>query len=114
LDRGGGRGPRAESLITLIPCPRPLSSLIPSSFLSGGLSATTATTPSIVTIDGEESHGPVRPTLTRDVPHTARANKGVSHNSYGSHRIATLMSGAIPLTCHLRVIRVIRPVIRCK
>ena len=38
----------------------------------------------------------------------------VSAQSYGSHGIATLMSGAIPLTCHLRVIRVIRPVIRCK
>ena len=106
------------------------------------MSATTATTPSIVTIDSgdnndddktggdgdgdagaddfalgvleHESHGPVRPTLTRVVPHTAHANKGLSNNSYGSHGIATLMSGAIPLTCHLRVIRVIRPVIRCK
>ena len=72
-------------------------------FFSGGLTATTAATPSIVTGDsggnddedneGEdqaaplgvlehESHGPARPTLTRVVPRTARANKGLSHNSY--------------------------------
>ena len=61
-----------------------------------------------------ESHGPARPTLTRVVPRTARANKGLSHNSYGPHGVATLMSGERVTDLSPARDPVIRLVIRCK
>ena len=84
----------------------PPSSLIPNpiKFFSGWLSAATATAlrgsalfadqAAPLGVLEHESHGPARPTLTRVVPRTARANKGLSHNSYGSCGVAMLMSGA--------------------